>query len=78
MSVAQILGANEENVASVDVQGALLVSLNSVLTPAAFDTIELGYTGNDVTTVVYKLATVTVATLTLTYTTGLLTRVVRS
>lgn len=78
MSVAQILGEDEEHVAEVDSNRALLVSINSVLTPAKFDTIELGYTGSDVTTVTYKLATVTVATLTLTYTSGNLTKVERT
>jgi hypothetical protein len=35
--------------------------------PAAYDKIELGYTGTDLTSVVYKLAGATVATLTLVY-----------
>jgi hypothetical protein len=42
------------------------------------DTIELSYTGSDLTNVVYKLAGVTVATLTLAYTDGNLTSVTRS
>jgi len=40
-----------------------------------YDEIELGYTGDNLTTVVYKLATVTVATLTLAYTGDKLTNV---
>jgi hypothetical protein len=78
MSVAQILSDDGEHVAKVDASGALLTSINSVLTPAEFDTIDLVYTAGNVTTVTYKLATVTVATLTLSYTDGLLTQVVRS
>ena len=54
-----------------------VLSLNELM-PARFDEINLSYTGDDVTGVVYKLATVTVATLTLTYTAGKLTRVVRT
>ncbi len=78
MSLAQITGDDDAHIAKVDAQGALLTNINSVLTPAQFDTIELGYTGSDLTTVVYKLATVVVATLTLTYADGKLSTVVRS
>jgi hypothetical protein len=78
MSLAQITGDDDAFVAKVDAQGALLTNINSVLTPANFDTIELGYTGSDLTTVVYKLATVTVATLTLTYSGGNLIKVERT
>lgn len=42
------------------------------------DEIVLGYSGSNVTDVTYKLAGVTVATLTLTYTAGALTSVVRT
>jgi len=42
------------------------------------DEIVLGYTGADLTSVTYKLATVTVATLTLSYTGADLTGVVKS
>jgi hypothetical protein len=38
-----------------------------LLAPTEHDRIELGYTGTDLTSVVYKLAAATVATLTLTY-----------
>lgn len=43
-----------------------------------FNEINLTYTGSDITTVVYKLSGTTVATLTLGYTGGNLTSVVRS
>jgi hypothetical protein len=56
----------------------LPVKLMSSLVPERYDELVLGYTGDDLTTVVYKLATVTVATLTLSYTSGRLTGVVRT
>jgi voltage-gated potassium channel Kch len=43
-----------------------------------YDQITLSYTGTDLTGVVYRLSGVTVATLTLGYTSGNLTSVVRS
>ena len=48
------------------------------LVPEQYDDIELGYTGLDLTTVTYRSGGAVVATLTLTYTLGQLTRVVRS
>ena len=48
------------------------------LVPEQYDEIALSYTGDDLTGVVYKAATITVATLTLGYTSGKLTSVVRS
>lgn len=48
------------------------------LTIPPHDEIVLGYVGTDVTTVTYKRAGATVATLTLTYTGGQLTRIQRS
>lgn len=48
------------------------------LVPEQYDDIELGYTGLDLTTVTYRSGGGVVATLTLTYTLGQLTRVVRS
>lgn len=48
------------------------------LVPEQYDEIALSYTGDDLTGVVYKAATVIVATLTLGYTSGKLTSVVRS
>lgn len=43
-----------------------------------FDTIELGYTGDDLTSVEYKKDGTTVTTLTLSYTAGKLTEVSKS
>ena len=43
-----------------------------------YDEIVLGYTGSDLTSMIYKLLTVTVATLTLSYVSGQLTGVVQS
>ena len=48
------------------------------LVPAAFDEVALAYTGDDLTTVTYKLAGVTVATLTLGYTGTNLTSITRA
>jgi len=48
------------------------------LVPKEFDQVLLGYTGANLTTVVYKLVTVTVATLTLAYTGARLDSVVRT
>lgn len=50
----------------------------SSLVPESYDEIVLSYTGSDLTGVVYKKATVTVATLTLTYSASKLTHIVRS
>ena len=47
-------------------------------TPEEYDTIEMGYTSGDLTTMVYKLGGATVATVTLGYTGGELTSMVRS
>jgi len=46
--------------------------------PESYDEIVLGYTGTDLTTVTYKLASATVGTLTLSYTGTDLTKVVRT
>lgn len=54
-----------------------IVSL-SPLIPEQYDELELGYTGDDITQVVYKDGGTTVATLTLGYSGGRLTSVVRS
>ncbi len=43
-----------------------------------YDEIDLGYTGDNLTTVIYSLATVVVTTLTLSYTGDQLTNVVKS
>lgn len=50
----------------------------SGLVPEPYDEITLSYTGSDLTGVVYKSASVTVATLTLAYDTGKLVSVARS
>lgn len=60
----------------IDDNGNLMVS--GGLVPKDYDEIVLSYTGDDLTGVVYKLATVTVATLTLSYTGTNLTGVVWS
>jgi len=54
------------------------VSIGNVLVDVSYDEIALGYTGSDLTTVTYKKGGTTVATLTLGYTSGNLTSVVRS
>lgn len=56
---------------------APLATLTGLAIPE-HDTIELGYTGDDVTSITYKLGGATVATLTLTYTDGKLTKVVKA
>lgn len=48
------------------------------LVPEAYDELVLSYTGADLTGVVYKLSGATIATLTLSYTSGNLTSVTRS
>jgi len=48
------------------------------LVPFTYDTIDLSYTGDDLTGAVYKLGATTKATLTLTYTGDDLTKVVRT
>lgn len=53
------------NVLNLDSQGALLV--NGSITPANYDKIELTYTGDNVTGVVYKLGAATLRTLVLAY-----------
>jgi hypothetical protein len=54
------------------------VSIGNALIPVSYDEIVLGYTGSDLTGVTYKQDGVTVAVLTLGYTDGVLTSVVRS
>jgi len=58
--------------------GTSSVVVANQLVPAAFDQIDMTYTGANVTGVVYRLAGVVVATLTLTYTGDNLTQVIRS
>jgi hypothetical protein len=59
-------------------EGTLKTSVLSGLVPENYDTVDMTYTGDDLTGVVYKSGATTVATLTLTYTGGNLTKVVRS
>lgn len=59
-------------------QATALTRLSGSLVPTAYDEIVLSYTGSNITTAVYKLATVTVKTLTLSYTGAQLDSVVAS
>ena len=57
---------------------SLRVSLIDSLINVEYNELSLSYTGSDLSGVIYKLNSVVVATLTLGYTGGLLTSVVRS
>ncbi len=57
---------------------ALKISNISGLVPESYDTIEMTYSGSDLSTVIYKKDGNTIATLTLTYSSGNLSSVVRS
>ena len=73
------LDANQVIKQSFDASNsALKISNISSLVPESYDELSLSYTGADLTTVVYKKDSVTIATLTLGYTSGNLTSVVRS
>lgn len=72
------VGAQAYGGGSVSLQPNQSISVANQLIPSAYDEIDMTYTGTDVTGVLYKSAGVTVATLTLTYTGGNLTRVVRT
>lgn len=65
-------------VATVVRSGNVYQEIVSGLVNQPYDQITLSYTGTDLTGVVYRLAGVTVATLTLGYTSGNLTSVLRS
>jgi hypothetical protein len=57
------------------------VSVGNALVPSSYDHITLGYTGDDLTSVIYRqggAAGTVVATLTLGYTDGILTTVART
>jgi hypothetical protein len=54
------------------------ITSNPAFLPERYDELVLGYTGSNLTSVVYKLLGVTVGTLTLSYTGSNLTGVVRS
>jgi len=63
-----------------DVNGQVAVNVFSLagLGIGSYDTTELSYTGDDLTQVVYKLDSSIIATLTLTYSSGQLTKVVKT
>lgn len=65
-------------VATVTRNGNVYQEMVQGLVNQPYDEIALSYTGTDLTGVLYKLGGVTVATLTLGYTSGKLTSVVRS
>lgn len=61
-----------------DTKSLRILSSGGKLVPEEYNTLELSYTGDDLTQVVYKNDTTVIATLTLGYTGGKLTSVVRS
>ena len=73
MDFAQVLKQSFDN----DAQALKILDTGS-LVPKEYDTIQLAYTGDDLTEVTYKNSGVTVAVLTLQYTSGRLTQVSRS
>lgn len=80
MALVNALGAitletTQQQVLSQLQSGTLV--LNQLM-PKKYDDIALSYTGTDLTGVVYKSLGVTVATLTLTYSSGNLTHIVRT
>jgi len=58
--------------------GSQKTAVINTLVTVPFDEVALGYTGDNMTTAVYKLASTTVATLTLSYSGSILTGVVKS
>ena len=60
------------------IQGADFQLMGNGLVPEAYDELALSYSGSNLTTVVYKLAGATIATLTLSYSGSNLTGVTRS
>lgn len=66
------------NALMMDSENRLKVSPAGATVPKEFDSFDLSYTSGKLTTVVYKLGGVTVATLTLTYTDGILTNATRT
>lgn len=69
-SVGEITRTKQGNKIAMD------VSINSLGAPSNYDDIVLTYTGDNLTTVVWKLATVTIRTATLSYTGSRLDEVV--
>lgn len=73
----EIFGHDVTNYQAVltDTDGKLIVIAMGALVPSNYDTIDLTYTGSDLTGVVYKLGVTTISTLTLTYSSGKLVKV---
>jgi len=67
-------------VRDTDVDGKKIqhMLLDNAFAPTRYDSIEMGYSGSNLTSVVYKLLGATVGTLTLTYSGSNLTGVARS
>ncbi len=79
--VGRTLSSSSDSVAVEPGVNPLLVKELNQLVPEEFDFIDLGYTGSDLTTVTYKTGGsggTTVATLTLTYSSGNLDTVTRT
>ena len=73
-----LIGREKDKFKAVGEETAVNVNLLNQFVPEKFDELVLSYTGDDLTRVVYKLATVTVVILTLSYTGGKLTGVIKS
>lgn len=78
ITIGRTLAAATDSVTVEQGAGSAPWVTSSPLVPELYDSIDLGYTGDDLTTVTYKLGVATVATLTLGYTGGRLTSVVRT
>ena len=79
MSKLSILDSNQVlRAAFDDEKGQLKTAIASSLVTEEYNELDLGYTGSDLTSVVYKLDGNVVATLTLSYSGGNLVNVVRS
>ncbi len=76
-SVSQRGTKGAQSVEIVDSSGNQ-VSIDSGFGIPAYDSIELSYTGSDLTGVVYKISGATVATLTLTYVAGILQTITKT
>ena len=73
----QVLDVDGDKV-RINTTGQLEVVTHNSLVPEKYDTIELGYTGDNLTGAVYKLDGSTVATLALTYNGDKLSTVTKS
>jgi len=76
-SVTQRGAKGAQSVEIVDSAGNQ-IPLASGLVPEAYDEINISYSGDDISTVIYKNGGVTVATLTLSYLAGKLTTIVKT